>query len=266
MFEKNGKGPVHVCGGEEDVQKFGQPLVMGMHWILWGWRLKTRILETMHSPKKHTTTNICDSLPNARIDFGVWPKSIKGKIPQSEGAMSSDKLVYLATRPSLDTLALMSDCGSDISVGVEKGNLLDCNCYAYPCLSIAMQVAGKISAIQKFLCRLYSQSLVKVKWEIILRNWLMGQNDGAKKQGDHSSTTMLAWWSKHEGEPPEIMDWGRCWLCARASCSASEPAFSKAGLLISKKKQRLMADYVDGISLMGWHCKDNGCGESTKRP
>ena len=27
-----------------------------------------------------------------------------------------------------------------------------------------------------------------------------------------------------------------------------------------------MADHVDGISLLGWHYKDNGWGESAKRP
>ena len=56
-----------------DVRKmwkiFEQSLMMGMHWILRGWRFKTRILETMHSPKKHTAANISDSLLNARTDF-----------------------------------------------------------------------------------------------------------------------------------------------------------------------------------------------------
>ena len=35
-------------------KKFERSLVMGMHWIMRGWRLKTPILETMHFPKKHT--------------------------------------------------------------------------------------------------------------------------------------------------------------------------------------------------------------------
>ena len=77
---------------------------------------------------------------------------------------------------------------------------------------------------------------------------------------------MLAWWSKHEGEAPKIADWARRRLCAQASSAISERAFLKAGLIVSKKRQRLMADHVDGIILMGWHYKDNGWGESTKRP
>ena len=37
------------------------------------------------------------------------------------------------------------------------------------------------------------------------------------------------------------------------------------GLVLSKKRQRLTADHVDGISLLGWHYKDNVWGESLKR-
>ena len=40
----------------------------------------------------------------------------------------------------------------------------------------------------------------------------------------------------------------------------------KSGLIISKKRQRLMAKNVDDISFLGWHYKDNGWGESAKRP
>ena len=36
--------------------------------------------------------------------------------------------------------------------------------------------------------------------------------------------------------------------------------------MISKKRQRLTADNVDDISFLGWHYKDNGWGESAKRP
>ena len=93
-------------------KKFERSLAIGMHWIMRGWRLKMRILETMHFPEKHTTTNICDSLLNARTNFGVWSKSADGKIPQGEEAMSSDKLACLATKPSLDAPVLMSDCGA----------------------------------------------------------------------------------------------------------------------------------------------------------
>ena len=108
-----------------------------------------------------------------------------------------------------------------------------------------MPAAIKNPAIGKFLARLYSQSSMKAEQEIILRNWLMGQND--------------------DGAPPEVADWARRRLCAQASSATSEHAFSKAGLIIGKKRQRLTADNMDGISLLGWHYKDNGWGESSKR-
>ena len=93
---------------------------------------------------------------------------------------------------------------------------------------------------------------------------------GAK---DFSDTTMLQWWGRYHVRYPEIANlaWRR--LCAQASSATSERAFSKAGLVLSKKRQqflkiavkKLTADHVGGISLLGWHYKDNGWGESSKR-
>ena len=100
--------------------------------------------------KKHTAANICDSLLNACTDSCVWSKSAEGRILQSEGAMSNDKLVYLKTKPSLDAQMLMSDCGNDVSVESRKDNLLDSNRCAYPCLSIAVLVAIKIVPLESF--------------------------------------------------------------------------------------------------------------------
>ena len=48
--------------------------------------------------------------------------------------------------------------------------------------------------------------------------------------------------------------------------ATSERAFSKAVLIINKKRQRLTSDHLNGISLLGWHYKDKGWGESEKRP
>ena len=103
--------------------------------------------------------------------------------------MSIDQLAYLETKPSFGAQVLMSDCGSDVSARLRKDNFLDSNRYAYPCLTIAVQAAMKNCAIGKLLVRLYSQSSVKTEQEIILCNWLMGQND--------------------EGAPPEVVDWAR---------------------------------------------------------
>ena len=82
-------------------KKFERSLAMGMHRIMQVSHLEMRILETMLFTDKHTTINGFDSLLNARIDCGVWRKRVEGKIPQSEEALSNDKIAYLATKPPL---------------------------------------------------------------------------------------------------------------------------------------------------------------------
>ena len=85
---------------------------------------------------------------------------------------------------------------------------------------------------------------------------------GAK---DFSDTTVLQWWGRYHVRYPEIANLALRRLCVQASSATSERAFSKAGLVLSKKGQQLTADNVDRISLLGWHYKDNGWGESSKR-
>ena len=85
---------------------------------------------------------------------------------------------------------------------------------------------------------------------------------GAK---DFSDTTVLQWWGRYHVRYHEIANLARRRICEQASSATSKGAFSKAGLVLSKKRQRLTTDHVDGISLLGWHYKDNGWGESSKR-
>ena len=82
---------------------------------------------------------------------------------------------------------------------------------------------------------------------------------------DFSNTSVLQWWRRYQHKYPNIVDLAMRRLFAKASSATSEHAFSKAGLVFSKKRQRLTAEHVDGISLLGWHYKDNGWGESSKR-
>ena len=68
-----------------------------------------------------------------------------------------------------------------------------------------------------------------------------------------------------DGAPLEVVDWARRRLCVQASSATSEHAFSKAGMIIGKKRQQLTTDNVDGMSLLGWHYQHNDWGESAKR-
>ena len=93
--------------------------------------------------------------------------------------------------------------------------------------------------------------------EALVSKWFQRLVETVGGAKDFSDTSMLQWWGRYHLRCPR--------LCAQASCATSKHAFSKAGLVISKKRQRLTADHVDGISLLGWHYKDNGWGESSKR-
>ena len=126
-------------------------VTVSMHWITRDWCLKTRILGTMHFPKKHTTVNIFERFLNARIDFGVWSKDGEGRTPESEETLRCDKLVYFGMEPPLDRPVLTSDCGSNVFAGAKKNSLWDWNRCACHCSNVAMQSALKRPCIQKFV-------------------------------------------------------------------------------------------------------------------
>ena len=98
-------------------------IMMSMHWITWDSSLKTRILGTMHFSEEHTAANISDRLLNSCIDFGVWPKDVEGRIPESEEALRCKKLAHFGVEPPLGRLVLTSDCGSYVFAEVEKNSL-----------------------------------------------------------------------------------------------------------------------------------------------
>ena len=75
---------------------------------------------------------------------------------------------------------------------------------------------------------------------------------------------MLQWYQRYQHKYPEIADLARRPLSTQASSATSERAFSKVGIVISKKRQRLTANHVDGISLLEWHYEDNGLGRIIK--
>ena len=106
---------------------------------------------------------------------------------------------------------------------------------------------------------------LKAECDKLAHAWLAQGKDATQRQVDHSLTDVLQWWKDHEAGNVEIADLARRRLCAQASSTTSECVFSKAGLIMSKKRQRLMADHVDGISLMEWHHKNHGWGELAKR-
>ena len=126
-------------------------MTMSMHWITQDWRLKTHIMGTIYFPQQHTGANISKKLMELRLDFGVYPKSHDGRLPQSVQAMRRKMDFYFREEPELDKLVLTSDCGSDVSAGAERERLWDWNRCACHCLNIALQAALKEEVVHKCL-------------------------------------------------------------------------------------------------------------------
>ena len=101
--------------------------------------------------------------------------------------------------------------------------------------------------------------------EALVTMWFHRPVETIRRAKDFSDTSVLQWWGRYHLKYPEIANFTRRRLCAQASSATSKRAFLKAWLVISKKRQRLTADHVDSISLLGWHYKGNGWGESSKR-
>ena len=66
-------------------------MTMSMHWIIWDWRLKTRILGTISFPEDHAIVSISEKLMDLLLEFGVYPKSFDGRTPQCPDTVKLDK-------------------------------------------------------------------------------------------------------------------------------------------------------------------------------
>ena len=125
------------------------------------------------------------------------------------------------------------------------------------------------STLRKFATAMprasHSCGMLEGRCEALVTKWFQRLVETVGGAKDFSDTTVLQWWGRYHVRYPEIANLARRRLCVQASSATSERAFSKAGLVLSKKRQRLTADPVDGISFLGWHYKDNGWGESSKR-
>ena len=106
----------------------------------------------------------------------------------------------------------------------------------------------------------------KVECDKLAHAWPARGKDATQSLVDHSLTDVLQCWKDHEARNVEIADLARRQLGTQASSATLERAFSKVGLIMSKERQGMTVDHVDGISLMGWHYKDHSWGELAKRP
>ena len=95
--------------------------------------------------------------------------------------------------------------------------------------------------------------LVKGECDKFAHMWLVRGKDATLRQVDHSLTDVLELWKDHEARNMKIADLARRRLCAQASSATLESTLSKAGLIVSKKRQRLTGDHMvwSGLQLSG---------------
>ena len=106
-------------------------MTMSMHWITQDWSLKTHILGMINFLEDHTTVNFSETLMDLHLEFGVYHRNCDDETPHYPDAVRIDKLVYFRFEPRLDRPMLINDCGSDVSVGVEKDKLWDRNRFCH---------------------------------------------------------------------------------------------------------------------------------------
>ena len=78
--------------------------------------------------------------------------------------------------------------------------------------------------------------LLKDECEALVTKWFQRPVKTVGGAKDFTDTTMLQWWGRYHVRYPEIANLTRRQLCAQVSSATSERAFSKAGLVISKKR------------------------------
>ena len=73
--------------------------------------------------------------------------------------------------------------------------------------------------------------------EALVTKWFQRPVETVGGAKDFSDTSMLQWWGRYHVKYLEIANLTKRQLCAQASSATSERAFSKLGLVISKKRQ-----------------------------
>ena len=83
---------------------------------------------------------------------------------------------------------------------------------------------------------------------------------------DGSNCSACEYWKENETAFPMVADVARRRLCTQASSATSERSFSKAGLIVVKKRLTLLSKNVDALSAVGWDVMyERGLEEAPKR-
>lgn len=80
-----------------------------------------------------------------------------------------------------------------------------------------------------------------------------------------ATDSCLSWWKENAFRFPELADVARRRLSTQASSACSERSFSKAGLIVTKKRMMLTPEHVDAASLVGWCAAEEGATKVRRR-
>ena len=123
------------------------------HWINADWRMCWKVLATDPFPLPHNAMTISHALMRTRSEMGVRPRDPKtGEVLDEDTVQANEEVAYDAEayfdRPSITT-----DCGSDISAGVERSARFDwnrCMCHVlHNTVVAALKVEPVKTAVQQ---------------------------------------------------------------------------------------------------------------------
>ena len=115
-------------------------LTVTLHWISNDWVLHTRFLGTFEFNETHSAEAISHRLCEIRKSFGMLPRIPPGETFDQEILDDYPEYYYEQESP-FDRPVITTDCGADISAGVEKRHLLDWNRCICHCLHLAVTTA-----------------------------------------------------------------------------------------------------------------------------
>ena len=143
-----------------------QYLTVTLHWLDEKWDMQTIILGTMEFNVRHTKHNISKAMLKVRSKFGIFPRAeVIEDIPEFTASdwRESQNLGFdfmsgsdcYGAENALDRPSITTDCGANVSAGVELKNLWDWNKCACHMLHLAVNAGLNAATIDVRLQPLY---------------------------------------------------------------------------------------------------------------
>ena len=121
------------------------------HWIDSDWNLKFRVMGTDKFSERHTADNISERLEKIRAEFQLNPIEAESgyRVPSKVLQRSSNISKFFDAEHYIDRPSITTDCGADISCGVEVGERWDWNKCVCHILHNGVREGLKVPGVQK---------------------------------------------------------------------------------------------------------------------